>query len=353
MPLLRVMAGSRSFGALLAAFILAARVHALCAQFIRAEGHTTLYAVQGLLNTVLYIAFNVLFLTVFRWGVMGYLLSTVAADCLSALFLICRERLWRQMLAYCVPLLPTAVFWWIMGVSDRYLVKWFVGSDANGIYAVAYKIPTILTILATVFMDAWQLSAIAESSDRRAQARFYARVWDAFFSAVCLCAGGIIAFSPLLIRLLAAESYYDAWRYIPILTLSMIAAAFSNFMGGVYVVTKKSTASLWISLAAAAANIALDLFLIPRIGVQGAAAAMFLGCLLVFLMRTVSARRLLPFRLAGGKLALGALVLLVQTAAMLLRPRGWLAAQGVSLIVLFILALRPMLAAAQTVFQRK
>lgn len=116
---------------------------------------------------------------------------------------------------------------------------------------VAYKIPTILTILATVFMDAWQLSAIAESGDRRAQARFYARVWDAFFSAVCLCAGGIIAFSPLLIRLLAAESYYDAWRYIPILTLSMIAAAFSNFMGSVYVVTKKSTASLWISLAGA------------------------------------------------------------------------------------------------------
>ena len=240
------------------------------------------------------------------------------------------------MLTYCVPLIPTAVFWWIMGVSDRYLVKWFVGSDANGIYAVAYKIPTILTILATVFMDAWQLSAIAESGDRRAQARFYARVWDAFFSAVCLCAGGIIAFSSLLIRLLAAESYYDAWRYIPILTLSMIAAA-----------------SEIQSDAAAAANIALDLFLIPRIGVQGAAAAMFLGCLLVFLMRTVSARRLLPFRLAGGKLALGVLVLLVQTAAMLLRPRGWLAAQGVSLIVLFILALRPMLAAAQTVFQRK
>ena len=175
------------------------------------------------------------------------------------------------MLTYCVPLIPTAVFWWIMGVSDRYLVKWFVGSDANGIYAVAYKIPTILTILATVFMDAWQLSAIAESGDRRAQARFYARVWDAFFSAVCLCAGGIIAFSSLLIRLLAAESYYDAWRYIPILTLSMIAAAFSNFMGSVYVVTKKSTASLWTSLAGAAANIALDLLPIPRIGVQGAA----------------------------------------------------------------------------------
>ena len=60
------------------------------------------------------------------------------------------------------------------------MVKWFLGSDANGIYAVAYKIPTILTILATVFMDAWQLSAIAESGDQKTHLRFYGRVG-------CLC----------------------------------------------------------------------------------------------------------------------------------------------------------------------
>ena len=111
------------------------------------------------------------------------------------------------MLAYCVPLIPTAVFWWIMGVSDRYLVKWFVGSDANGIYAVAYKIPTILTILATVFMDAWRLSAIAESGDRRAQARFYARGGTRSSPRSASARAASSRFSPLLIRLLAAESY--------------------------------------------------------------------------------------------------------------------------------------------------
>ncbi len=365
LPLLNALTGGGQLGTLLAAFIIAACAHALAAQFVRAEGHTALYAAQGLLNTALYIVFSVLFLAVLHWGVRGYLLSTVMADCLSTLFLICKEKLWRsfrpapsrtlwpQMLAYCVPLIPAAIFWWIMGVSDRYMVRAYLGSEANGIYAVAYKIPTILSILAAVFMDAWQLSAIAESGDRRTQAHFYARVWEAFFSAVYLCAGGIIALSPLLIRLLAAEDYCDAWRYIPVLTLSMIAAAFSNFMGSVYVVTKKSKASLWTSLFGAAANIALDLILIPRIGVQGAAVATFLGCLLVFLARAVSARRLLPFALSGGKLALGAASLLAQTAFILLRPRGWLAVQGLSLVLLFALALWPMLTAARTIFQRK
>ena len=121
--------------------------------------------------------------------------------------LILRAKLWRyvrlspnpdlrrQMLRYCIPLIPTAIFWWIMGVSDRYMVKWFLGGAANGIYAVAYKIPTILTILATVFMDAWQLSAITESSgDRESHLQFYGKTWETFASAIFLGAGGIIAF---------------------------------------------------------------------------------------------------------------------------------------------------------------
>ena len=85
------------------------------------------------------------------------------------------------------------------------------------------------------------------------------------------------------------------WRYIPMLALSMAAAAFSNFMGSVYVVTKKSSASFWTSLIGALVNIGLNLWLIPKIGIQGAAAATFASCLAVFLIRTVSARRFCPF----------------------------------------------------------
>ena len=294
------------------------------------------------------------------------MLSTTVANLITTAALVWKARLWRyvrlapkhslrcQMLRYCVPLIPTAIFWWITGVSDRYMVKWFLGSDANGIYAVAYKIPTILTILATVFMDAWQLSAIAESSgDRQAHLRFYGRIWDAFASAVFLGAGGIIALSLLLIRILADEPYYDAWRYIPMLTLSMAAVAFSNFMGSVYVVTKESTASFWTSLVGAGTNIVLNLWLIPLIGIQGVAAATFASCLAVFLIRLVNVRRLLPFPLSGGKLALGVVTLLIQTAFILLRWPGWLAAQGIGLFLLLLLGLPALLSTLQVIFHRK
>lgn len=346
--------------------VIASCYHALCAHFVRARGNTALFAAQGLFNTALFIGLNVLFLAVFHWGIRGYVLSTTVANLITTGLLVFRARLWRyaglaprrglrrQMLRYCIPLIPTAVFWWIMGVSDRYMVKWFLGSDANGIYAVAYKIPTILTILAAVFMDAWQLSAIAESDgDRQAHLRFYGRIWDAFASAVFLCAGGIIALSPLLIRLLAEETYYSAWQYIPVLTLSMAAAAFSNFMGSVYVVTKQSKASFWTSLVGAGSNIVLNLWLIPRIGLQGAAAATFLSCLAVFLIRLVNARQLLPFPLSGRKLALGVGILLLQTLFLLFRWPGWLPVQIAGLLALLLLGLPAILATLRVVFHRK
>lgn len=364
--LLREIPDVREYGLLLATFVIASCGHALCAHFVRARGNTALFAVQGLLNTALFIGLNVLFLAVFRWGVRGYVLSTTMANLLTMAVLVLRAKLWRyvrlspnpelrrQMLRYCIPLIPTAIFWWIMGVSDRYMVKWFLGGAANGIYAVAYKIPTILTIFATVFMDAWQLSAITESSgDRVSHLQFYGKIWETFASAIFLGAGGIIAFSPLLIRILADESYFSAWRYIPMLTLSMVAAAFSSFMGSVYVVTKKSTASFWTSLVGAGTNILLNIWLIPEIGIQGAAAATFVSCLAVFLIRLVNARRLLPFPLSGGKLALGVGVLLAQTAFILLRWPGWVIAQGVGLFILLLLGLPAIFSTLQVVFHRK
>lgn len=364
--LLQGVPAVRAYGFLLASFVIASCCHALCAHFVRARGNTALFAAQGLFNTALFIGLNVLFLAVFHWGIRGYVLSTTVANLITTGLLVFRARLWRyaglaprrglrrQMLRYCIPLIPTAVFWWIMGVSDRYMVKWFLGSDANGIYAVAYKIPTILTILATVFMDAWQLSAIAESDgDRQAHLRFYGRIWDAFASAVFLCAGGIIALSPLLIRLLAEETYYSAWQYIPVLTLSMAAAAFSNFMGSVYVVTKQSKATFWTSLVGAGSNIVLNLWLIPQIGLQGAAAATFLSCLAVFLIRLVNARQLLPFPLSGRKLALGVGILLLQTLFLLFRWPGWLPVQIAGLLALLLLGLPAILATLRVVFHRK
>lgn len=354
------------YALLLTGFVLASCYHALCAHFVRAQGDTALFAAQGLCNTALLIALNILFMAILRWGIRGYLTAITAANVLTTLLLVWRAKLWRYvcrspqrsirraMLRYCVPLIPTAVFWWIMGVSDRYMVQYFLGRTATGLYAVAYKIPTVISILATVFLDAWQLSAITEShGDRQTHLQFFGKIWYAFAAALFLCASGIIAFSPLLIRILAEEAYAAAWRYLPALTLAMVASALSSFLGSVYVVTKNSVASFWTAFAGAAVNLAGNLWLIPRFGGQGAALATLASCLVVFLIRLVSARRLLPFPFSGRALALNTGVLLAQAAFLLFRWPGWRWAQLGGIAILFLQGLPPLAATAQVIFHRK
>lgn len=326
-PLLSRSEELHEYVELICAYTLASCLHSLCAQYIRAEGKTALFAGQGIFNTALVIWFNILFLQVFRLGVFGYVMSVVVADGICTGYLVLREKLWKllvpkpddsvtkAMLRYSIPLIPATIFWWITSVSDRYMVTWFLGAEANGLYAVACKIPTILSLLSTIFMEAWQFSAISEATgDREVHIRFYSQVWGFFLSAMVLVGSVMIVLCRLEIRVLAARSYYAAWQYVPVLAMAMVFSAFSSFMNSVYVVMEKSHLSLWTAVWGAGANILMNLWMIPRIGIQGAAIATLVSYLMCFGIRAVSARRLIPFRLYPGRLTVSTGLLLLQSA---------------------------------------
>lgn len=333
---------------LIVLYTMASCYHSLCSQFIRARGNTALFAVQGIINTALVIAFNILCLAVMRIGLTGYVLSVVLADFLCTVFLFIKERLWTQftlrprkiafkkMLRYSIPLIPATIIWWITSVSDRYMVNAFIGSNENGIYAVSYKIPTILTLVSTVFMQAWQFSAVVEShGDKREHVRFFTGVWRSFQAVMFLAGGVIIALSKPAIKLLSTEDYYSAWQYVPLLAASMIFTAFVSFTGTVYVVTKNSGVSFLTSTASAVINIVLNFILIPSpLGVQGAAIATFISYFAVFLIRAVNIKKYIPFKMYGGHVTVNTLLIMVQTVFMVLELPFWIAVQAVCLLLL-------------------
>lgn len=347
-PLLNIIKEFKGYIWLIVIYTMAYCYHSLCAQFIRAKGDTALFAVQGIINTSLVIVLNILFLAVFKIGVTGYVLSVVLADFLCTIFLLVKERLWRQftlhprkiafkrMLRYSIPLIPATIFWWITSVSDRYMVNAMIGSTENGIYAVSYKIPTILTLVSTIFMQAWQFSAVTEShGDRKEHIRFFTNVWRSFQAVMFLAGSVIIAFAKPAIRILSTEQYYSAWEYVPLLSASMIFTAFVSFTGTVYVVTKQSGISFITAMAGAVINIALNLLLIPSpLGVQGAAIATFLSYFAVFLIRAVNSRKYIPFKLYGGHISVNTVLITVQIVFSVLQLPFWIPVQAVCLLLL-------------------
>lgn len=334
-----------TYMSLVAGYVIAANFHSAIAQYIRAKGNTTLFAVGGIIGTALTIGFNVLFLFVFDMGVIGYVLSVVVADVAVSVVLFASARLYkdidvrqiegkkiRDMLKYSIPMIPTTVFWWITNVSDRYMVTAIKGSEINGLYTAAYKIPTLLTLVCMVFIEAWQFSAVDEK-DEDERKSFFTTVFGAYQGAMFIAASGLILFSKLATRILLAESYYESWKFIPVLAIAMTYSSLVTFMGSVYLVKKKSVMSFVTSAIGALVNIGLNFLLIPVLSANGAAIATAVSYMLVMVIRGVNARKYVSFSMGTLRLVFNTLVVIGQGAVMVFEIKYWIPLQ----ILLFAL----------------
>lgn len=317
-------------------FVLMSSLRSLCSQFVRAKGYVKLYALDGILSTATTIFFNVLYLVVLKWGINGYMLAMISADTLSSIFLFYLAGLRhylrfrhlnlstaREMLRYSVPLIPNSIFWWINNMASRYLIAWFLGAQANGLFAVAYKIPTIIVLMSNIFMDAWQMSAVSDTSSKRAS--FFTHVFLCYQALICTAASGLILFSKVITKILVSDAFYPSWKFIPFLLLSTVFSCMSTFLGSVYMVEKKSILNFITTGIGALVNVALSFFLIQTdLQANGAAVATFVSYLLVFLLRVVDTKRFLPMKFHFSRLVFNSVVLLAQAIIMILEIRGWI-----------------------------
>lgn len=319
---------------LIAAYVVVANLHTVVSQYLCAIGRTTLFAGQGILNTALVIGFNILFLPVLDFGVTGYVSAIILADLTTTVFLILVTRLWRAvkpksiskqtivtMLKFCLPLVPTTIFWWITGVSDRYMVDMMCSPEMNGLYTAAYKIPNLLIYAIAIFDSAWKLSVSAEE-DPEACAAFYTKVWRAYTTLAFLGGGCLILGSRVLAGLLFAGDFVEAWVYIPTLTFATVFTALCTFLGSVYFASKRTMGSMLTALAGAVLNVALNLLLIPPFGAMGASVATFASYFTVCLLRLVTGRRLIPFKGEWGRLIGNTLLMGVLTVTVTLSERN-------------------------------
>lgn len=347
---------------LVMAYVLVANLHYFCTEYIRGLGNYRLFALQGLLNTALNIAFNLLFLLPpFSLGVTGYVLSIILADLLASAFVIWRARLWqcvglryanwplvKHILRFCVPMIPATICWWIIGVSDRYMVTHFHGDAANGLYTAAYKIPNLLTICGNIFIEAWQFSAVVENRKRgegetedqfafrrRSVTNFFSRVFLGYAPLLFITGGAMIMCSQLFARVLFDPSFYAAWVYIPVLLAATVFSALSNFVGSVYLVEMNPRMSLLTTAIGALLNVLLNLLLIPSMGAMGAAVATLIAYGGLLLIRMINARSYIPFRCQPSRQIVSAVLLIL--LALLISPiLNWFVGAA---IVFFLLVL--------------
>lgn len=317
-------------------YVLTSCTQNVCSQFIRALGHVRLYAIDGIFRTFVTIMLNILYLKVFRWNILGYVFSIICSDALSTvcLFIIASlwkyvklkrldMHLWRGMLAYSLPLVPDAILVYIIGFSDQVFLASMQDTAVSAIYSIAYRVPTLIALVASIFVDAWQISMV-NNNTKEEQITFFSNVGNTYSSIVFIIASGGVMCAKLAMTVLAVPSYYIGWTFIPILAVGAGFNCLSSFQKSVYLLEKKTVASFLSTAFSAVINIGLNALLIPRMGGTGAALATLISYVALFLYRAIDSRRFMPVRWKVPRLTLTVILLAVQSVLMLLEPPLWL-----------------------------
>ncbi len=210
---------------------------------------------------------------------------------------------WRYALTYSVPVIPHLLAGLLLGQFDRVLVSHYAGLAAAGIYSFAYEIGNAVFTLWVGSNRAWvpwffqQMAREEQEGDPTARASIRARAsqYTLLFAATTVV---LILAGPPLARLVTPPEYLEGLAIIPV----VMAGCFFMLPHTFYVnleYYKKYTGTISLgTLLAAAANIALNVALIPIWGYPAAAWTTVVGYLLLFLFHAAFVR----FRLKQANL---------------------------------------------------
>ena len=343
----------------------------MCDAFVRSLERIKLVAVSGILGTFVTLVCSVLFMVVLKMGVVGYLASIVISDVAAIIFLMLSAKLYKYytrlsvgrnepfnkglptaMLRYCIPLIPTQLLWLITNTSDSFMIRHYMGVENTGILSAAYKVPNLLTIIYMMFGNAWSISAITESdSDEREQ--FYSNVFDINQSLLYITAAGILMIIRPLTAVWIGKEFRSSVLYSPGLVFSTVFICFTTFMGTIYSVAKKSNRSLLTSLVAGVVNVSLNLLLIPRIGIMAAVISTVAAYIIIFILRCIDSRKLLPFELKPVKIVVNTAILAAMTFAARLTGWHYAAVEIPCFLIIFVINYRCMLKMARKILPAK
>ena len=246
-----------------------------------ARKQSFIYSAVSIGTLFSYLTFNIIFLVVYRMGVMGILLSMVITKVLntSSLLLITFSKIklsfsfekLKQMLKYSLPLVPASMSLFVIHFSDRFFLRTYCSLEEIGLYSLGYKFGMMLSfMISQPIFQIWgtQRFEIAKKD----HAKYTIGKIFTYYSGVVIFFGlGISLFIDDALKIMTPLEYHEAATIVPVIVLSYILCGMGNFFTLGIAITFKTKYLGYINTLAAGLNILFNLFFIQRYGVMGAA----------------------------------------------------------------------------------
>jgi O-antigen/teichoic acid export membrane protein len=311
----------------------------------RLEERARAYFVTTIVNVLAAIGLTVVLVVGRDEGARGLLLGSYASGAAVALALIAINwrhlslrvdlPLLRRMGRFGLPTMPAELSLYALNFVDRIVIVRSLGLAEAGLYSLAVKFAQAVNVLVRGFQLAWPPLAYSIRDDGEAR-RVYAAVVTWFVAGCAFVVAGIWLLSRWIVRFLAAPPFFDSYEAIGLIATGVTLYALYMVLVVILGRTGRTEFNLPATIAALVTNVALNILLVPPLGIVGAGLALVASYLVVVGLMYVFTQRLFPVpyewaRLARVVLASAAVVLLGElllptsgAAGLLLRIVLWL-----------------------------
>jgi O-antigen/teichoic acid export membrane protein len=201
-------------------------------------------------------------------------------------------KILKEMLSFSLPLVLTSVSGIILNITDRYSLRFLSNMGNVGIYSLGFKIANTIRVFLITSVNLALQPMIFKMMNDPGNKRFYSKVMTYFSYGLMFFVLFFSIFAPEIVKVISSKmEYWQAYRIVPVLSLSMLFSMLRDVAYTGLNITKKTRIIAILIFAAALLNILLNQIFIPRWSFYGAAVAttlsqiIFFGSVLYFAQR--------------------------------------------------------------------
>lgn len=239
--------------------------------------------------TVVSIGLSIIMIVVLRRGIRGMIESNLITQILSVLLLLSlaargirirfQWRLGRELLRLGMPLIPAFAFVFIIQQGNKYILQWYKGLEAVGVYTIGFNFGLFLGLIVTGFLTAW-MPYFMSFLEKKDEARIlFGRILTYYVLGVGSLSLLFFIVARPVVMVMTQPAFHQAYKVVGLsASAQFLTGAFSILLPSVYF-AKEVKYIAFVQLIAAAISVVLNLLLIPSLGLFGAGLALMFGML--------------------------------------------------------------------------
>ena len=279
---------------------------------LRADERDTRFATWSVVRTALSAVLAIVLVVGVQLGVWGVLLSQLLAEAICCAILVppiarSLKAGWvgtemREQLTFGLALVPGAMAAFTLDLSDRFFLRHYSNLEQVGLYSLGYRLGEIIFFVVAAVQLAWPQFVFANRKAPNAK-ELYTYATTYYLAGMLFLVLGLSALAPEIVQLMAAPQYRAAAPVVPWIALSGLCEGIRYVMTiGIMFQKRPIIRSMGMGVAGLV-NVLLNLLLIPRYGMMGAAWATLGGFVTLIAIEMTVSHRFYPIPYQLGRFA--------------------------------------------------